>query len=71
MTQERESDRRNIHAATDPQACIDMGQKYGWKLKGWLLTTDQVLKVNCVFEGEQTSFEGDDRYEQDLDRVQS
>lgn len=47
----------NVHAATDPQKCIEMGQRYGWKLLGWRLTNDPILKVDCVFEGEQTSFE--------------
>lgn len=62
MTQEKPEPQENIHAATDPQACIDMAEKYRWKLKGWKLTTDKVLKVDCVFEGEQTSFE-DERYD--------
>jgi hypothetical protein len=70
MTQENRPAERNVHAAVSPQACIDMGKNYGWKLRGWEVTTDKVLRVNCIFEGEQTSFEGDDRYEQqDLDRL--
>lgn len=52
----------NIHAATDPSKCREMAKKYGWKLKRVKPTRDKTLKVDCVFEGEQTSFE-DDRYE--------
>lgn len=52
----------NVHAATDPQKCVEMGKRYGWPLKTVRKTKDPVLKVDCVFEGEQTSFE-DERYE--------
>lgn len=52
----------NIHAATDPQKCRDMARKYGWKLKTVRPTFDPILKVDCVFEGPQTTF-GDERYE--------
>lgn len=56
------SEQENVHAATDRQKCREMARKYGWKLKEVRLTKDPVLKVDCVFEGEQTSFE-DNRYE--------
>jgi hypothetical protein len=52
----------NVHAATDPQKCVDMGKRYGWRLKAVRKTKDPTLKVDCVFDGEQTSFE-DERYE--------
>jgi hypothetical protein len=39
-----------------------MEQKYGWKLKAIKPTLDPILKVDCVFHGEQTSFE-DERYD--------
>ena len=52
----------NIHSATDPQKCLEMQQKYGWELKDIRPTRDSTLKVNCVFYGEQTSFE-DKRYD--------
>jgi hypothetical protein len=48
--------------ATDPQKCREMEQKYGWKLKAIKPTRDPILKVDCVFHGEQTSFE-DERYD--------
>ena len=51
----------NIHAATDRKKCRDMERKYGWKLKHIEPTRDSILKVNCIFDGEQTSFE-DTRY---------
>jgi hypothetical protein len=52
----------NVHSATDPQKCREMEQKYGWKLKASKPTRDPILKVDCVFHGEQTSFE-DERYD--------
>lgn len=55
------SEQENVHGATDPQQCRKMGKKYGWKLKTVRPTKDKILKVDCVFEGEQTSFE-DERY---------
>lgn len=60
----------NVHAATDPQKCRDMGKRYGWELLGWRKTNNPVLKVDCVFKGEQTSFE-DERDEGNLDSVQN
>ena len=51
----------NVHSATDPQKCRNMERKYGWKLKRVKPTRDPILKVDCIFDGEQTSFE-DARY---------
>lgn len=51
----------NIHAATDPKQCREMGARYGWRLKRVEPTKDPILKVDCIFDGEQTSFE-DTRY---------
>lgn len=71
MNPEQSEQPENIHAAVDPEGCFKMRDRYGWELRGWRLTGDKILKVDCVFEGEQTSFE-DERYEgQDLDRLQS
>jgi hypothetical protein len=47
----------NVHSATDPQKCREMAKKYHWKLKTIRPTKDKILKVDCVFDGEQTSFE--------------
>ncbi len=52
---------KNIHAATDPEKCREMEQKYGWKLVEVRQTKDKILKVDCVSPGEQTTFE-DNRY---------
>lgn len=52
----------NAHAATSPKQCEKMGDRNGWRLKRVEPTKDQTLKVNCIFYGEQTSFE-DERYE--------
>jgi hypothetical protein len=59
----------NIHAASSPQKCFEMAQKYGWQLKVIRKTRDRILKVDCVFYGKQTSFE-DERYETNLDYLQ-
>jgi hypothetical protein len=55
------SEKENVHSATDPQKCREMAQKYQWKLKTIRPTKDKILRVDCVFYGEQTSFE-DERY---------
>lgn len=52
-----DSDPENIHGATDPKKCYEMESKYGWKLKRIRPTQDSILKVNCIFYGEQTSFQ--------------
>lgn len=48
----------NRHFATDKEQCKKMG-----KINGWTLLDvrppkypDPILKVECIFEGEQTSF---------------
>jgi hypothetical protein len=56
------SSQENIHGASDPQKCREMGKQYGWRLKTVKPAKSTILKVDCVFEGEQTSFE-DERYE--------
>jgi hypothetical protein len=59
MTEEQDNQPsvENVHAATDPRKCIEMAKRYGWELLGWRPTGDPILKVDCVFAGEQTSFE--------------
>lgn len=52
----------NIHSATDPEKCWEMGRKYNWRVKRIEPTRDRLLKVDCVFYGKQTSFE-DKRFE--------
>ena len=59
---EQSQSQENIHAAATPQACAEMGNRYKWKLKRVRPTRDPILKVDCIFEGEQTSFE-DNRYD--------
>jgi hypothetical protein len=54
--------KENIHAATDADKCEEMGRRYGWELKRVEPKNNPILEVDCVFFGEQTSFE-DDRYE--------
>ena len=57
LPEQEPSELENIHSATDPNKCWDMGRKYRWRLKRIERTSDRTLKVNCVFYGEQTSFE--------------
>ncbi|MFW5667524.1 MAG: hypothetical protein ACOC2Z_18640, partial [Coleofasciculus sp.] len=54
--------KENVHAATDPDKCRDMERRNGWRLKKIKPTRDPTLKVDCVFYGEQTTFE-DERYD--------
>jgi hypothetical protein len=50
-------DAENIHSATNPKKCYEMEDRYGWKLKRIRPTKDKILKVDCIFYGEQTSFQ--------------
>lgn len=52
----------NVHAVTDPEKCREMEKKYGWKLLDMRPTGNPILKVDCIFHGQQTSFE-DERYD--------
>ena len=47
----------NIHAAASDEDCDKMGKKYGWKLIEVRDNGDKNLPKDCVFEGEQTSFQ--------------
>ncbi len=40
------------HAATDPAKCEEMERRYGWKYLRWERTGGDILKVDCIFEGE-------------------
>ncbi len=40
------------HAATDPEKCYEMEQKYGWRLIDVEATGNEILEVDCVFEGD-------------------
>lgn len=47
----------NIHSAVSPQQCREIERKMGWTLKEIRPTSDPILKVDCIFSGEQTSFQ--------------
>ncbi len=49
--------KENIHAAANAECCEKMAKKYGWNLLEVRDNGGEVLKKDCVFEGEQTSFE--------------
>lgn len=49
--------KENKHAAASEEDCEKMGEKYGWKLLRVEETENPILSVDCVFEGEQTSFQ--------------
>lgn len=55
---------RNVHGAASPEDCENMGRRNGWDLKQVRFTTRPVLEVDCIFDGEQTSFE-DERLKDD------
>ncbi len=40
------------HAATDPEKCEKMQEKYSWTLLRVEQSNDQIFKVKCIFEGE-------------------
>lgn len=56
MTSE-EREKENRHAVTSSDLCKKIGRKYGWNLKRIERTGVKDLPYECVFEGEQTSFE--------------
>ena len=43
-------------AAVNPECCLEMAKKYGWESRGWELTQDPTLKVDCRFLGEEILF---------------
>ncbi|MEM6501398.1 MAG: hypothetical protein AAF685_06130 [Cyanobacteria bacterium P01_C01_bin.89] len=53
---------QKIHAAATPQDCAKMGDRNGWDLLDIRPNGDRILSVDCIFDGEQTSFE-DERYD--------
>jgi hypothetical protein len=57
MTDSNHSDPENVHSAASPKKCREMERKYGWKLKDIRPNLGSILKVDCVFYGEQTSFQ--------------
>ena len=53
----KQGEQTNVHAAVSRKDCIRMGKRNGWKLKETRKNGDPILSVDCIFEGEQTSFE--------------
>lgn len=47
----------NIHAAVSEKDCRRMAKLNGWTLNRTRENGDPILSVDCIFEGEQTSFE--------------
>ncbi|TAF49016.1 MAG: hypothetical protein EAZ61_14830 [Oscillatoriales cyanobacterium] len=47
----------NIHAAASPADCVRMAKRNNWKLKRTKPNGDRILSTDCIFEGEQTTFE--------------
>ena len=41
------------HAAVDEDQCEEMEKKYNWDLKTVEQTEDEILTVDCVFDGYQ------------------
>lgn len=50
------SKKENRHSATDAEQCKKMAKLNGWKLLYVEPNGTEILKVDCIFEGEQTSF---------------
>lgn len=57
LVEQEQSEPENVHSATDPQKCREMESRYGWKLKRIKINKDLPLEVDCIFHGEQTSFQ--------------
>jgi hypothetical protein len=43
---------KSRHAAADEECCHQMAEKYGWKLVDVEPTGNNILPVDCIFEGE-------------------
>lgn len=48
--------KENRHSATNAEQCKIMAKLSGWKLLRIEPNGSPTLKVDCIFEGEQTSF---------------
>jgi hypothetical protein len=46
----------NIHSATSREQCLEMGQLNNWQLVDVEPSGVEILKVDCIFSGKQTSF---------------
>ncbi|MCC3439567.1 hypothetical protein [Microcoleus sp. PH2017_05_CCC_O_A] len=51
------SELENIHSVTDPEKCREMERRYDWKLKKIKVNKGLPLEIDCIFHGEQTSFQ--------------
>lgn len=49
-------DSYNVHAATDEEQCEQMGRLNNWRLIDIEPNGASILSVDCIFEGQQTSF---------------
>jgi len=50
MTDNQEQE-TSWHAATEPEKCLEMERKYGWKLLRIKRIEGKTFKVICVFQG--------------------
>lgn len=46
-----EEENKSRHAAADEDCCEEMSEKYGWKLVDTEETGNDILPVDCVFDG--------------------
>lgn len=53
---EDKSKKENRHSASDGEQCKVMAKLNGWKLLRVEVNNNAILKVDCIFEGKQTSF---------------
>jgi hypothetical protein len=49
---EPQSQNKSRHAAADEECCDEMAEKYGWKLVDVEETGNDILPVDCIFEGD-------------------
>lgn len=46
----------NVHAATDAEQCEEMRKLNNWRLVDVEPNGTPILSVDCIFQGQQTSF---------------
>ena len=62
MAQENQNrDSENVHYAASEEDCRRMEVRQGWRLKRTERVGNGILSTQCVFDGEQTSFDSESK----------
>lgn len=54
-----DSEKYNIHAATSREQCLKMAELNGWTFVDAEPNGVPILKVDCIYQGKQTTFAPD------------